>query len=562
MKLPGGDIFLFRGVMLKRSTHELLSQNTVKSDARRQLLEMAPEDQGDASPQTTASDEDKGTVNQVTAGRYWKKVYDELGGSPGSTSAATCTRRHYERLVLPFERHIKGEEDKPLPPSKPRKPYKRNLDGKMSKAEVKRKRTQSDRELDSERSPEAACQGDAGMHPHSSLWASTSDRHHAERPQPSRAPADLCSSVFAHLLPIPTAPSWTAHVPSAAGEVISPLEKKKRMAQASLNLPMSPQGEDKERPSVIHCPQSPARASSGQNCNSSDGSPLPLSSSSSRSPSSSSILSEDSSTENEDKPTSASEPPHNCSSTAKTTSSCSEDSKSASCSQISKDPAGGDKDASHIGSQSLAADSKKSQLKDHAWKPNHKAGNKYLPHPVHLPPSFTDWAPTSTSSFTKVIPKSMQLLRPAPVRPAYKTYPGRAVQQDDSLPCAKEMNSVVSLFYPTEKRDKSRTMLQKVALAQQSPAHATSTAVPMPCVLSSYDKPGRDSRHHPPLHSAYLPARMRLPPSQLMYRHVPVAPAHPAVIGPAVYPYPYPIPMLSPQTAYACALPAIYSHKL
>lgn len=54
------------------------------------------------------------------------------------------------RLVLPFERHIKGEEDRPLPPSKPRKPYKRNLDGKVAKAERKKKRTQSDREMDSE----------------------------------------------------------------------------------------------------------------------------------------------------------------------------------------------------------------------------------------------------------------------------------------------------------------------------------------------------------------------------------------------------------------------------
>ncbi|NXX49672.1 ARI5A protein, partial [Tricholaema leucomelas] len=32
----------------------------------------------------------------VTGRRLWKHVYDELGGSPGSTSAATCTRRHYE----------------------------------------------------------------------------------------------------------------------------------------------------------------------------------------------------------------------------------------------------------------------------------------------------------------------------------------------------------------------------------------------------------------------------------------------------------------------------------
>lgn len=113
---------------------------------------------------------------QVTARRLWKKVYDELGGSPGSTSAATCTRKHYEkwglilfqtasdlpitryiitktsvlRLVLPFERHMKGEDDRPLPTSKPRKPYKRNLDGKVQKAEKKRKRTNSDREMDSD----------------------------------------------------------------------------------------------------------------------------------------------------------------------------------------------------------------------------------------------------------------------------------------------------------------------------------------------------------------------------------------------------------------------------
>lgn len=38
---------------------------------------------------------------QVTGRRLWKNVYDELGGSPGSTSAATCTRRHYERYGWP-----------------------------------------------------------------------------------------------------------------------------------------------------------------------------------------------------------------------------------------------------------------------------------------------------------------------------------------------------------------------------------------------------------------------------------------------------------------------------
>ncbi|XP_028817546.1 AT-rich interactive domain-containing protein 5B isoform X2 [Denticeps clupeoides] len=62
-----------------------------------------------------------GGYELITARRQWKNVYDELGGNPGSTSAATCTRRHYERLILPYERFTKGEEDKPLPPVKPRK---------------------------------------------------------------------------------------------------------------------------------------------------------------------------------------------------------------------------------------------------------------------------------------------------------------------------------------------------------------------------------------------------------------------------------------------------------
>ncbi|XP_061821178.2 AT-rich interactive domain-containing protein 5B isoform X2 [Nerophis lumbriciformis] len=63
-----------------------------------------------------------GGYELITVRRQWKHVYDELGGNPSSTSAATCTRRHYERLLLPYERHLKGEQDKPLPPlTKPRK---------------------------------------------------------------------------------------------------------------------------------------------------------------------------------------------------------------------------------------------------------------------------------------------------------------------------------------------------------------------------------------------------------------------------------------------------------
>uniref|UniRef100_A0A8C5N6I7 AT-rich interaction domain 6 n=1 Tax=Gouania willdenowi TaxID=441366 RepID=A0A8C5N6I7_GOUWI len=49
-----------------------------------------------------------GGYQQVTAQQMWKQVYNALGGNPRSTSAATCTRRHYEKLLLPYECHLKG----------------------------------------------------------------------------------------------------------------------------------------------------------------------------------------------------------------------------------------------------------------------------------------------------------------------------------------------------------------------------------------------------------------------------------------------------------------------
>ncbi|XP_047234885.1 AT-rich interactive domain-containing protein 5B isoform X2 [Girardinichthys multiradiatus] len=66
-----------------------------------------------------------GGYKKVTSDRLWKVVYNELGGCPGSTSAATCTRRHYERLMLPYEEHLRaGGADFKIPdvplPSRPR----------------------------------------------------------------------------------------------------------------------------------------------------------------------------------------------------------------------------------------------------------------------------------------------------------------------------------------------------------------------------------------------------------------------------------------------------------
>ncbi|XP_040583779.1 AT-rich interactive domain-containing protein 5B [Lepeophtheirus salmonis] len=46
--------------------------------------------------------------------KLWKAVYDDIGGNPQNTSAATCTRRHYEKFLLPYEQYLKGQEDKKM----------------------------------------------------------------------------------------------------------------------------------------------------------------------------------------------------------------------------------------------------------------------------------------------------------------------------------------------------------------------------------------------------------------------------------------------------------------
>ncbi|XP_013867551.1 AT-rich interactive domain-containing protein 5A [Austrofundulus limnaeus] len=494
-----------------------------------------------------------GGYESVTTRRLWKKVYDELGGSPGSTSAATCTRRHYERLVLPFERHLKGEDDKPLPLSKPRKPYKRSMESKINKADGKRKMTHSERELDSEllaqRSPDTARTSEAMMHSHFALWGTNSDRRHKDHSKQNRTTGDFCTSVSDRILQGPEFSTWGAHLPYVTGEVISPLEKKKRMAQASL----SSQREDKKRPSVIQCSLSPVRLSPSRQGNSSDGSPLPLSSSSSRSSSPLSVSSEDTPAGSVTEPAPSSASPENSSSTTKVN----KDKKSVSCDQTATNPAGQAKDVSQGSAQSLYADSVKTQLKESAWKLYPKVAGKHF---MSIPTSF---APSS-SSFSKVIPKSGQLLRPAPIHPSPKILTGRPLQQSTSLTCAKKAGSVIPWQYLTEKRDRSRTMAPKIPPTQQSLSQSNSApALPASCVLTSYDKSGRDSRHQHLVHPAFLPHRMRLPQSQLMYPHIPVGPSQSTVIGPAFYPYHYPFHMLNPQVGYSLpAMNPIYPHKL
>ncbi|XP_055017545.1 AT-rich interactive domain-containing protein 5A isoform X2 [Boleophthalmus pectinirostris] len=474
-----------------------------------------------------------GGYDSVTTKRLWKRVYDELGGSPGSTSAATCTRKHYERLVLPYERHLKGEEDKPLPPTKPRKPYKRNADGKMDKAEGKKKRIHLDRDMDSQLRIQ---RNDLVLHPHPSMRTIPSDK--VDRSKPS---SDLSIYDLAHFLPMPSTCTWTPPVPPAAGAGISPLEKKKRMAQASLRLRQ--QGEESQRPSVILC-SSPGPASSARA--SSDGSPQPQSSSSSRSPSPLSVSSEESHVENKDKAIRHQDKSSPCLDLqlnhSKVKSVCTDDRESLKSKEITSDK-------TESNSQPVTKHFANERITN--WMPVYKG--------THFTPSFHsssfhakyDLAAASSSSFTKVVPKTVQLLRPAPIRLGYKIHQTRQVPDDSAT---KKLNSTSQRTNQTEKWENSQSRLCKAPLSQHSFVHNLPTA----CVVSSYNKSGRGSRPHMSFHPTFLPNRMR-PPHQLMYRQVPVNPGHPAFIGPVAYPFSY--SMSHPGYTLPNVMP-IYQHKL
>uniref|UniRef100_A0A8D8YD89 AT-rich interactive domain-containing protein 5B n=1 Tax=Cacopsylla melanoneura TaxID=428564 RepID=A0A8D8YD89_9HEMI len=56
-----------------------------------------------------------GGYEEVTVGRLWKYVFAEVGGEQGTTSSGTLSRKHYERLLLPYEKYLNGEVDKSSP---------------------------------------------------------------------------------------------------------------------------------------------------------------------------------------------------------------------------------------------------------------------------------------------------------------------------------------------------------------------------------------------------------------------------------------------------------------
>ncbi|XP_017941283.1 AT-rich interactive domain-containing protein 5A [Manacus vitellinus] len=175
-----------------------------------------------------------GAYELVTGRRLWKNVYDELGGSPGSTSAATCTRRHYERLVLPYVRHLKGEEDKPLPPSKPRKQYKGSKDDKSKRARKEKGREQMPPDKvktevaagteDTQDIPERGrvAQGSIpAMPPHCSSLAIPTPSPSGGHPSPCQTHSETYKCLFSSFYSKGNHP------------IMSPLAKKKLLAQVS-----------------------------------------------------------------------------------------------------------------------------------------------------------------------------------------------------------------------------------------------------------------------------------------------------------------------------------------
>ncbi|XP_066495532.1 AT-rich interactive domain-containing protein 5A [Tiliqua scincoides] len=178
-----------------------------------------------------------GAYELVTGKRLWKNVYDMLGGSPGSTSAATCTRRHYERLVLPYVRHLKGEDDKPLPPVKPRKQYKVSKEPKGDKgnggAEKKRVKKEKARE---QALPGKLCpNGVSAPKPISGMEQTKGLIPHPDGQEipESQPPDSCCGNCRAHSCSEAYKRLFSSFYFKGNHGIMSPLAKKKLLAQVS-----------------------------------------------------------------------------------------------------------------------------------------------------------------------------------------------------------------------------------------------------------------------------------------------------------------------------------------
>ncbi|KAM9215776.1 AT-rich interactive domain-containing protein 5A [Leptosomus discolor] len=169
-----------------------------------------------------------GAYELVTGRRLWKNVYDELGGSPGSTSAATCTRRHYERLVLPYVRHLKGEDDKPLPPSKPRKQYKVSKGAETGEKSKKAKKEKGREQMPPDKAKAAAGSEDTRDTPEQGQVAEGCSSPAVPTPSPSGGCPGPCRTHTETSKRL-----FSSFYSKGNHPIMSPLAKKKLLAQVS-----------------------------------------------------------------------------------------------------------------------------------------------------------------------------------------------------------------------------------------------------------------------------------------------------------------------------------------
>ncbi|XP_053360004.1 AT-rich interactive domain-containing protein 5A [Clarias gariepinus] len=462
-----------------------------------------------------------GGYESVTTRRLWKNVYDELGGSPGSTSAATCTRRHYERLVLPYERHRRGEEDKPLPPSKPRKQYKRSEESKGKPESKKRRRTDGDETEEILRGSHLC---ERGVCSHSGPWPVPSE--HSDSDQVS--PRDMCLREKPLLQPL---------VPAL---VISPLEKKKRLAQASLSLAPPAgleDGTEPERPSVIHL--SNLSTPSGRVSHTSDGSPLPLSSpSSSRSPSPFSVSSED------------------CVavSTQKTTATETEKQKQPRFGALPESVVRACQPLPIIHSYPCPKDmSTLSRPLHHNFHdvtstdPDKTQRHSALRKPVPMSLGQACCWPAVGSSFNRVVPRSRDPWRPMSLQPLYK-YPAQNPKRPSSA--ETHMKKLPSPLRFSERKDKS-----KAAPPQQYLVHQNGLPQLPGYLVPGFNRIRADALEHMkafPFPPVIVPAHLSIPLSQSHSTH-PMQNPFSGQYDPTMRPYPYTVPVWPPPSGYNIA---------
>lgn len=362
-----------------------------------------------------------------------------------------------------------------------------------------------------------------GVCSHSGPWPVSSE--HSDSVQVS--PQDMCLSEKPLLQPL---------VPAL---VISPLEKKKRLAQASLSIAPSAgleDGTELERPSVIHLSHS--STSSERVSHTSEGSPLPLSSpSSSRSPSPFSVSSEDCVAVSSQK-TSAPEV---------------EKQKPARFGHLSESgvrvcqPLPYVNYPCHKDTSSLSRPLHHSFHNITATQPEKNQRYTALRIPVPMSGSAC-WVPTA-SSFTKVIPRSRDPWRHMSLQPHYKPH-----TSNSKRPSSTEVNvkNIPSPLRFQDRKDKSKMVVPKPMPTQQFLVHHSGLPT-LPYLLSGFERPrteGAEQMKALPLQPVLLPAHFSIPPSQTHPPH-PLQGPFPGPYEPTLRPYPYSVPLWHSPAGYS-----------